>query len=241
MSNPDSHEVHAWWGRIDEKYFEPAKNWLAAHPGVKFFFAHEVATNAHMQGWFLATQTQKDDFWKKIKTPGTKNGKGSGKIKTNQGGLLGMQRYCCKGTGINEPPTTYTTNSDEFTPEHIKKLNIDYWASKEKPGANVYIWKGPSNAGVKRKTVFSKILEELADKYDHVDDPVEDEKKRRYINESEAYDLTMKFYNNDERLAGTGVRERCCEEILYRYGRPFFKRTMKEKFLDRINKRYQPY
>lgn len=236
-------EKFEWWFRVDDLYIDQFDAYVKKHDSAfEYFCALESATNDHWQGYVRCTLAHKEKLSKAIVTPGRKNGKAFAKRPNQYDNILA---YTAKGTGghggtVGEPPSQYRTNMPSMTKEHIAKLHYDYHSRVKSASStiNVYNWKGPSTTAKPRKTVFAKLCEKLEVKYDHINKVLDDPKSRRVIGDHEAYDLTMEVYNDDIRLAGTGVRERCVEEVLYRYGATRFRLEKRAKFFER---QYKPY
>lgn len=217
MSQPKN-----FWARIDTPHFPQALEWLNKHPNVLYFFAHEQAERAHEQGWLICTLSQKGELWRHIKTD--RNSKASGDCDKHPLGIAGMQDYCCKGYGLGQLPT-FVTNHPKFTQTHVENRHAAYWAKHQPNNTHTTVTiERPVRPRETKKTVFAKLLEWFTNNYDKIGDG---------YNHPEFATVKAKvseYYNDDVRLAGTGVRKRAMQEILLRFSPEFVNRCNQEVF-----------
>lgn len=138
--------------------------------------------------------------------------------------------YQTKGLGPETPPTDYWTNI-QITPEEIALCCKSYWANRPIEVVQV------EGASRKRsRTVFQYVLDYAEENYDRneiIGPPI---KKPRILSDADAVKLVNRFYNADSRMAGTGVRQRCLEELLLRYGQPWYQRSFETRMIENFHK-----
>lgn len=130
--------------------------------------------------------------------------------------------YCCKGSSHGAPPDSCWNNFG-YDVSEIPAAHEVWWASKSAGrGTTVNVTHISGGAATARKpTVFSQLL-------DYFETYTEEHGEPSY---KVIVDKVMSTYNNDRRLAGTGVRRRAIQEMCMRFNEQL-KRTIVNNVLD---------